>query len=294
MNNIKNRNDSNIWLEQVSNNNYEVRYNLSSGVGGFEFNIDNATPIVTTAATGSNFSISHNSNGFVLGHSINNTPLSSSTDGLMVSLTLDGSSVPTGLSGIVILKSDGTIYPNISDYVYGLSGCMDSTADNYDSSAVTDDGSCVNGVGYDSTYDSVAGGTGDPHILTFGGNKCELPHNAEIYNFLTTKDLILNVNTYMKGEIALMENIYFKYNKSSFTLNLNSLEVTNEINFNFDIKQIGTLTKEITTDDKKYILIVNSEKNGIIIRSKQNLTQENSSGILMSDDFDECIIDKLQ
>ena len=44
----------------------------------------------------------------------------------------------------------------------------------------------------------------DPHILTFGGNKCELPHTAEIYNFLNTNNMTINANTYMIKKQAFL------------------------------------------------------------------------------------------
>ena len=97
----------------------------------------------------------------------------------------------------------------------------------------------------------------------------------------------------MRGEEAFVNNIYINYNESSFTINLNTLDLVDEANFNFQVNQLGSLTKEFITEDSKFRFMVNSEKNGFLIKSIENLTQENSSGVLMSDDFDECIIKKL-
>ena len=170
-----------------------------------------------------------------------------------------------------------------------VSGCTDPTACNYDPDATNDDSTCT----YADEGCSCAGVCGDPHVLTFGGNRCELPHVVEKYNFLTTENLVINADTVMRGEEAFVNNIYINYNESSFTINLNTLDLVDEANFNFQVNQLGPLTKEFITEDSKFRFMVNSEKNGFLIKSIENLTQENSSGVLMSDDFDECIIKKL-
>lgn len=169
-------------------------------------------------------------------------------------------------------------------------GCDDVLACNYNPQANVNDGSCLECPDPGCT----AGICGDPHILTFGGNRCELPHIVEKYNFLTTENLVVNIDTMMKEDIALVNNVYISYKGSSFTINLNTLDLVDEANFNFQENQLGPLTKEFITEDSKFRFMVNSEKNGLLIKSKENLTQANSSGVLMSDDFDECIIKKLQ
>ncbi len=155
------------------------------------------------------------------------------------------------------------------------------------------DGETANETESNEGEENTAGVAGDPHVLTFGGNKCELPHKAEIYNFLTTEDFILNVNTHMVDNKAFVENFYLKYKDSSITVNIKSLEIIDELNNNFDFIQLGPCTKQIITNDKKYNIFISSEKNAIMLKSKNNLTQENSTGVLMSDYFDECTLDRL-
>ena len=70
-----------------------------------------------------------------------------------------------------------------------------------------------------------AGVSGDPHVLTFGGNKCELPHTAEIYNFLNTNNMTINANTYMIKNQAYIENIYINYKGSSISMNISTLQI---------------------------------------------------------------------
>ena len=49
----------------------------------------------------------------------------------------------------------------------------------------------------------------------------------------------------------------------------------------------------VSTTDGNMQLIFNSEARGLLIRSKLNFTQENSTGIMMSNYSDECQIDLL-
>ena len=166
------------------------------------------------------------------------------------------------------------------------SGCTDCLSKNWDPEANVDDGKCED-------FGDIAGSAGDPHILTFGGNRCELPHTINAYEYLSTKDIKINIDTLIKGDEVLINNVYVKHQDSSFVINLFDLEVSNENSFNFEYHQPGELTKLFVTNDGKYRLLFNSEKNGLLIKSYDNLTQENSSGVLMSDPFDECVIDNI-
>jgi len=166
------------------------------------------------------------------------------------------------------------------------SGCTDCLSKNWDPEANVDDGKCED-------FGDIAGSAGDPHILTFGGNRCELPHTINAYEYLSTKDIKINIDTLIKGDEVLINNVYVKHQDSSFVINLFDLEVSNENSFNFEYHQPGELTKLFVTNDGKYRILFNSEKNGLLIKSYDNLTQENSSGVLMSDPFDECVIDNI-
>ena len=49
-------------------------------------------------------------------------------------------------------------------------------------------------------------------------------------------------------------------------------------------------TKEIKTKDENLKFLLNSEVNGLLVKTKYDLNQENSYGILMSDELENCIM----
>lgn len=199
-------------------------------------------------------------------------------------------------NGLLLDKGEYYIFPSLKKNIEStkftlkfekpIYGCTDCLSKNWDPDANVDTGQCED-------FGVIAGSAGDPHILTFGGNRCELPHTINAYEYLTTKDIKINIDTLIKGEEVLINNVYVKHQDSSFVINLFDLDVSNEDSFNFEYHQPGELTKLFVTNDGKYRILFNSEKNGLLIKSYDNLTQENSSGILMSDPFDECVIDNI-
>lgn len=133
---------------------------------------------------------------------------------------------------------------------------------------------------------AIAGVSCDPHVLTFGGNRLELPNNLNFYNLLTKNDLIINGETGYYNDEVIMKSIFIDYNNKKFLINLETLEY-NDLNNNFLIKRIGTKTLEIYTYDKEYKFIANSEKFGFIVESENNMTQNDTFGIFMSNSFED-------
>ena len=137
----------------------------------------------------------------------------------------------------------------------------------------------------------IAGVSGDPHVLTFGGNRCELPHEVKDYILLDAGGIEISGNTVFRGEEALLEKIKVKYYNSEFTINLFSLNIVSKNNFDeefiFNTKSLKT--KEIKSRDNNLTFLLNSEVNGLLVKTKYDLNQENSNGILMSDELENCI-----
>lgn len=144
------------------------------------------------------------------------------------------------------------------------------------------------------TKETIGGIMGDPHILTFGGNRCELPHSINSYELLNNKNIKIYFNTTIVKDEVLVDNVLIKYNNEELIISLFTLEISkSQNNDNFLIFDLGEFSKKIKTNDNKYKIIFSSEKNGILVKSSEYLTQENSSGILMSDSFDECTVSKI-
>lgn len=140
--------------------------------------------------------------------------------------------------------------------------------------------------------ESMAGICGDPHILTFGGNRLELPHIENKFNLLTYGDLIINTETYFRGNEVFLKNIKIYYNNKELLINLSNLELDKELD-NFKVNSSSKNSIEICTYDNLFKFIFNSEINGFIVKSYEDLNQSNSTGILMSNYFDNCIIENL-
>ncbi len=140
--------------------------------------------------------------------------------------------------------------------------------------------------------ESMAGICGDPHILTFGGNRLELPHIENKFNLLTYGDLIINTETYFVGNEVFLKNIKIYYNNDDLLINLSNLELDKDLN-NFKVNSKSINSIEICTYDNLFKFIFNSEINGFIVKSYEELTQSNSTGILMSNYFENCTINKL-
>ena len=275
-----------VYLTLVGNN---LMITNTENLAGMQFYHNGCVDLAVLGETFSQFTVAISSSSISFADFTGGGYIGPQTDQLLLTLTpVDGSEITLDcLQQLTTLASDNNQNSLVVNYneIQPTQGCIDPLACNFNAAATIDDGSCE--------YENEAGVCGDPHVLTFGGNRCELPHVVEKYNFLTTENLVINADTVMRGEEAFVNNIYINYNESSFTINLNTLDLVDEANFNFQVNQLGSLTKEFITEDSKFRFMVNSEKNGFLIKSIENLTQENSSGVLMSDDFDECIIKKL-
>lgn len=137
----------------------------------------------------------------------------------------------------------------------------------------------------------MAGVSCDPHILTFGGNRLELPEILDTYNLLTKSDLVINGETGSYNDEIIMKNIFVDYENNKFVINLETLEFKDAMNM-FLVERIGIKTLEIYTYDKKYKFFANSEKFGFIIELN-NVTQDDSFGIFMSNSFEDCKINSI-
>ena len=131
-----------------------VLYKTQQAIGGFQFNVDDATSIANactaelvdeavcteSAAIVAGLSIGYNP--FVLAYSMTGASIPAGC-GTLINLDLDGT--PTGLSEIVV--SDPNAQEIYFEYYSGDGselGCTDATAClNYDDTATTNNGSCV-------------------------------------------------------------------------------------------------------------------------------------------------------
>ena len=121
----------------------DVLYNTSSGIAGFQFDVDGA--VVEDASGGAagdaGFLISASATT-VLGFSLSGATIEGC--GTLVQVSVNGE--PSGLSGIVISDASGTALP--FEYFDGsggepdVYGCTDMGACNYNPDANMDDGSC--------------------------------------------------------------------------------------------------------------------------------------------------------
>ena len=148
----------------------------------------------------------------------------------------------------------------------------------------------------------------DPHILTFGGNRLDLPHDDNVYNMIDGLGLKINVKSQILGNGSYAKYFYINYKNEEFILDIDNLELKNNME---DIKtkyhmltpcdysgydfQFEKLKRSLIVKSTDGImeLIFNSETRGLLIKSRLDFTQENSTGIMMSNSVDECLIKAL-
>ena len=148
----------------------------------------------------------------------------------------------------------------------------------------------------------------DPHILTLGGNRLDLPHNDHIYNMLNGLGLKINVKSQLLGEGSYAKYFYVDYQGEEFIVDIDDLDLKQSANrvktkyhmlksidysgnnFVFE-KQMRTLI--VRSTDGIMELVFNAETRGLLIKSRLNFTQENTTGVLMSNYADECELKEL-
>jgi len=148
----------------------------------------------------------------------------------------------------------------------------------------------------------------DPHILTFGGNRLDLPHNDHIYTMINGLGLRINVKCQLIGEGSYAKYFYVNYQGEDFIIDIDDLNIKQSANrvktkyhmlksidysgnnFIFE-KQMRTLI--VRSTDGIMELVFNAETRGLLINSRLNFTQENSSGVMMSNYADECELEEL-
>jgi len=148
----------------------------------------------------------------------------------------------------------------------------------------------------------------DPHILTFGGNRLDLPHNDHIYTMINGLGLRINVKCQLIGEGSYAKYFYVNYQGEDFIIDIDDLNIKQSANrvktkyhmlksidysgnnFIFE-KQMRTLI--VRSTDGIMELVFNAETRGLLINSRLNFTQENSSGVMMSNYADECELEDL-
>ena len=158
------------------------------------------------------------------------------------------------------------------------------------------------------TEDFDAGICEDPHILTFGGNRLDLPHNDHIYSMINGLGLKINVKSQLIGEGSYAKYFYVNYKGEEFILDIEDLNIKQSANrvktkyhmlesidytgnnFVFE-KQLRSLI--VRSTDGVMELVFNAETRGLLIKSRLNFTQENSTGVMMSNYSDECELKEL-
>jgi len=153
-----------------------------------------------------------------------------------------------------------------------------------------------------------AGVCEDPHILTFGGNRFDLPYDENIYNMIDGLGLKINIKSQKINNNSYAKYFYVNYDNEDFILDIDNLELKNNMgdietkyhmltqsdysgyNFTFE-KSMRSL--KVRSTDGVMELIFNAETRGLLIKSRLNFTQENSSGIMMSDSIVDSLKDRL-
>ena len=148
----------------------------------------------------------------------------------------------------------------------------------------------------------------DPHILTMGGNRLDLPHDENIYNMIDGLGLKINVKSQILGDGSYAKYFYISYENEEFVLDIDDLELKEKStkvktkyhmleptdyvgnNFIFEKKMRTLLVK---STDGIMELTFNAETRGMLIKSRIDFTQENSTGVMMSNSIDDCIRTKL-
>ena len=93
-----------------------------------------------------------------------------------------------------------------------------------------------------------------------------------------------------------MKLIYCSYKDSHFIIDIDSLEIIDSDNFNkyFTTLKIGINSIRIQNNINLNSFLFNKEVNGMLLTVKKNsISQENCSGILLSDPIEECTITSL-
>ena len=130
--------ENSVWLEESA-----VWYNISSDVGGFQFDVDGATVLGTSGgdAGAAGFTV-QGGGSTVLGFSFTGSTV---PEGCGTLTELDLSGEATGLSGIVFSDAGGNaLTVSYQDCApLGTSGCTDILACNFNLEATIDDSSCV-------------------------------------------------------------------------------------------------------------------------------------------------------
>ena len=127
----------------------------------------------------------------------------------------------------------------------------------------------------------------DPHILTFGGNRLDLPEDENIYNMIDGLGLKINVKSQIIGDGSYAKYFYVNYNNEEFVLDIEDLELKEKLsniktkyhmlepidytgtNFGFE-KRLSTLIVKST--DGIMELTFNAETRGLLIKSRLNFT----------------------
>ncbi len=148
----------------------------------------------------------------------------------------------------------------------------------------------------------------DPHVLTFGGNRLDLPYDENIYSMINGLGLKINIKSQMIGDGSYVKYFYVNYNNEEFILDIDNLELKDNngdietkyhmltpsdysgYKFTFEKNMRSLIVK---STDGVMELLFNAETRGLLIKSRLNFTQENSSGILMSNYLEDCLIEKL-
>ena len=145
-------------------------------------------------------------------------------------------------------------------------------------------------------------------VLEITLNEKDIIQKIKKYSDKDGLDLKVNVKSQLIGDGSFAKYFYVNYKNEEFILDIDNLELkelTNKIdlkyhmlpnkdyegiNFKFD-KMKSTLIVKST--DGIMDLVFNSETRGLLIKSRLNFTQENSTGIMMSSYIEESKIDQL-
>ena len=150
--------------------------------------------------------------------------------------------------------------------------------------------------------DPEAGASGDPHIRDIVGGTFDLPKDQNTYNLITHDNFKVNIKNTLRGSGCWIKYVYIENENNSVIFDIDTLKCVdydypmqiNQLNLKetsvpkqFNVEQVGAKTIKVTID--KYVVLLNSETRGVLLKQTPRLTQENSSGLLVRTNVQDCL-----
>ena len=147
-----------------------------------------------------------------------------------------------------------------------------------------------------------SGASGDPHVKDIIGGTYDLPKDQNTYNLITHDNFKVNIKNTLRGSGCWIKYVYIENENNSVIFDIDTLKCVdydypmqiNQLNLKetsvpkqFNVEQVGAKTIKVTID--KYVVLLNSETRGVLLKQSPRLTQENSSGLLVRTNVEDCL-----